>query len=67
MWADVRRSIRVHPAWKWGLSAIVGSFPLAQAITYSSAGTAIYAWVNRGGREVPPCRRSSSSRRPRGR
>ncbi len=56
MWADNRRSGRVHPAWKWGLAAIVGSFLLTQAITYSPVGTAIYAAVTEGSRgaAVPP-------------
>lgn len=56
MWADVRRNGVVHPAWKWGLSAIVGSFVLTQAITYSRVGTAIYAGVTEGSRgaAVPP-------------
>lgn len=56
MWADIRRGGRVHPAWKWGLSAIIGSFLLTQAITYSAIGTAIYAKVTEGSRGagVPP-------------
>ena len=56
MWADIRRSGRVHPAWKWGVAAIVGSFMLTQAITYSPVGTAIYAAVIEGSRgaAVPP-------------
>jgi hypothetical protein len=56
VWADLRRSGRVHPAWKWGISAIIGSFLLTQAITYSSVGTAIYAKVTEGspGAAVPP-------------
>ncbi len=56
MWADVRRSGRVHAAWKWGTAAIVGSFLLTQAITYSPVGTAIYTQVTKGspGASVPP-------------
>ena len=55
-WADLRRSGRVRPAWKWGLSAIIGSFLLTQVITYSPVGTAIYAMVTKGSRgaAVPP-------------
>ena len=55
-WADLRRSGGVHRAWKWGLSAIIGSFLLTQIITYSPAGTAIYAMVTEGSRgaAVPP-------------
>ncbi len=56
MWADVRRSGRVHAAWKWGLGTIVASFLLTQAVTYSPVGTAIYAKVTQGSRgaAVPP-------------
>lgn len=56
MWADVRRSGRVHPAWRWGLATILGSFLLTQAVTYGPAGTAIYAAVTDGSRgaAVPP-------------
>lgn len=55
-WADVRRSGRVHPAWKWGIAAILGSFLLTQVITYSPVGAAIYARVTEGSRgaAVPP-------------
>jgi hypothetical protein len=56
MWADVRRSRRVHSAWHWGVAAIIGSFVLTQAITYSSVGTAVYSKVTEGSRgaAVPP-------------
>ena len=56
MWADVRRNGRVHPAWHWGLGAILGSFLLTQAITYSPVGTAIYDQATEGSRgaAVPP-------------
>lgn len=56
MIADVRRRGRVHPAWKWGVAAIIGSFVLTQAVTYSPVGAAIYEWVTEGSRgaAVPP-------------
>ena len=56
MLADVRRSGRIHSAWRWGVAAIIGSFVLTQAVTYSSAGTAIYGKVTEGSRgaAVPP-------------
>jgi hypothetical protein len=56
IWADVRRSGRVHSAWHWGVAAIIGSFMLTQAVTYSSIGTAIYSKVTEGSRgtAVPP-------------
>ena len=52
----MRRIGLVHPAWKWGLLAIVSLFLLTQVITYSSVGTAIYAAVTEGSRgaAVPP-------------
>lgn len=56
MWADTRRSGRVHPAWKWGVAAMLGSFALTQAVTYSPVGTAIYDQVTGGspGAAIPP-------------
>ena len=42
VWADVRRSGRAHPAWKWGIGTILGSLLLTQAIAYSPVGLAIY-------------------------
>ena len=54
--ADIRRWGRVHTAWKWGIAAILGSFAVTQAITYSPLGTAIYDKVTEGSRgaTVPP-------------
>jgi len=53
---DIRRGGRVHPAWKWGIAAIVGSFVLTQAVTYSPVGMAIYDAVTdeSPGAAVPP-------------
>ena len=48
VWADIRRSGRAHPAWKWGIATIVGSLLLTQAITYSPVGLAIYDEVAEG-------------------
>lgn len=55
-WSDVRRSGRVHPAWRWGLAAMIGQFVLTEAITYSPVGTAIYDSVTDGSRgaALPP-------------
>lgn len=55
-WADMRRSGRVHPAWRWGIGTIIASFVLVEAITYSPIGTAIYKRVTEGspGAVVPP-------------
>ena len=54
--ADIKRGGRVHPAWRWGIGAIIGSFALTQAVTYSRVGTAIYDAVTEGspGAAVPP-------------
>lgn len=46
--ADMTRWGRLHPAWKWGIAAILGSFALTQAITYSPLGTALYDKVTEG-------------------
>ena len=56
MLADIRRAGHVHPAWKWGIAAILGSFVITQAVTYSQVGTAIYDRVTVGSRgaAVPP-------------
>ena len=54
--SDVRRSGRVHPAWTWGIAAMIGSLVLTQAITYSPIGTDLYRAVTAGspGAEVAP-------------
>ena len=48
MVADLRRSGRVHPAWAWGVAAIVGCVAVTDAITYSPVGGAIYRAVAAG-------------------
>lgn len=48
MVADLRRGGRVHPAWLWGVAAILGSVILTEAITYSPVGGAIYRAVAAG-------------------
>lgn len=48
VWADIRRSGRVHPAWLWGIAVMVGAFVLTEAITYSPPGLAIYRVVTVG-------------------
>lgn len=56
VWADLRRSGRVHPAWYWGIGTIAASFLLVEAVTYSPVGTVIYDAVthNTPGAAVPP-------------
>ena len=55
-WADLRRSGRVHPGWRWGIGVMLASFVLTQAISYSPAGTALYEAVTAGypGASVDP-------------
>lgn len=48
MLSDLRRDGRVHPAWRWGVAAIIGSALLTEAITYSPVGGAIYRAVVAG-------------------
>ena len=48
MLADLRRSGRVHPAWGWGVAAMIGAVIVTEAITYSPVGGAIYDAVVAG-------------------
>lgn len=54
--ADIRRSGHVHPAWRWGIGAMLVTFVLIEAITYSPMGTALYRAVTAGtsGASHPP-------------
>lgn len=54
--ADLRRSGRVHPAWGWGVAALLACFVVTEAVTYSPAGEAIYRAVVAGtpGAALPP-------------
>jgi hypothetical protein len=47
-YADIRRSGRIHPAWRYGIMTMIGAFVLIEAITYSPVGTAIYRRVTDG-------------------
>ena len=47
-WADVRRSGRAHPAWRWGIAASLAVLVLTEAITYSPPGTALYRAATAG-------------------
>src|SRR4051812_36566292 len=53
--ADLRRSGRVHPAWRYGVGAMFVCFLLTEAVTYSPVGTALYRVVTNGspGASVP--------------
>jgi hypothetical protein len=54
--ADLRRSGRIHPAWRWGLAAMIGALLLSEAVTYSGVGQALYRGVTAGspGAAAPP-------------
>jgi len=54
--ADLRRSGHVHPAWRWGILAMLGTLVLIEAITYSPLGGAIYRGITAGspGASVAP-------------
>jgi len=42
---DVSRTRRIHPAWHWGILAMLAAFIAIEAITYSAAGDALYRVV----------------------
>ncbi|HEX5182118.1 MAG TPA: hypothetical protein VFW19_03090 [Allosphingosinicella sp.] len=48
MWSDIRRSGRAHPAWRWGIGAMLAGAVLVEAITYSPVGLALYRTVTAG-------------------
>jgi hypothetical protein len=54
--SDLRRTGRVHPAWRWGILAMVSAFVLIETITYSGIGQALYraVTVDSPGAAVPP-------------
>jgi hypothetical protein len=56
MYADIRRSGHAHPAWRYGIGAMLAGFALTEVLTYSPAGPPIYAAVVRGspGASVAP-------------
>jgi hypothetical protein len=53
---ELRRRGRLHPAWRWGMAAMLAAFALTEALTYSPAGAALYRAVTAGspGADVPP-------------
>jgi hypothetical protein len=55
MRSDMKRSGRVHSAWLWGVGAIIATFAMIEAVTYSPVGSAIYEAVTNGspGAKVP--------------
>jgi len=54
--ADVTRSGRAHPAWRWGILTMIGAFVLTEAITYSGIGQSLYravTWDSPGAHVAP--------------
>ncbi|WP_296600151.1 hypothetical protein [Phenylobacterium sp.] len=45
---DLRRSGRVHPAWGWGVAAMLVSVVVVEGVTYSPVGEALYRAVAAG-------------------
>lgn len=43
--SDIRRCGRAHPAWRWGVGAMLASFLLIELVTYSPLGAALYRAV----------------------
>jgi hypothetical protein len=54
--SDLRRSGRIHPAWRWGLLSMMAGFLVIEAISYSSVGQVLYRAVtaHSPGANVPP-------------
>ncbi|MEO6224803.1 MAG: hypothetical protein ABIO80_02980 [Sphingomicrobium sp.] len=54
--ADVRRSGAPHPAWQWGIGAMIACLVVTEAVTFSPVGAALYRGVTAGsyGANVPP-------------
>jgi len=45
--ADIRRSGRIHPAWRWGIATMIACLVVTEAITYSPLGNSIYHVVTK--------------------
>jgi hypothetical protein len=43
--ADLKRSGRIHPAWRWGILVMLATFLAIEAISYSSLGRHLYRTV----------------------
>lgn len=56
VWSDVRRGRGAHPAWSWGIGAMVASFCVTQALAYGPLAVPLYDVVSQGspGANVDP-------------
>jgi len=54
--ADLRRGGRVHPAWGWGIAALMATLAAIEGVTYGPPGAGLYAAVTAGtpGAALPP-------------
>lgn len=48
VWSDVRRSERVHPAWRLGIGTMAAAMLLTEVVTHSAIGSALYRVVTAG-------------------
>jgi hypothetical protein len=48
MYADIRRTGHAHPAWRYGIGAMIAGIALTEVLTYSPVGPPIYAAVVKG-------------------
>ncbi|MGN6590182.1 MAG: hypothetical protein ACTHKE_07825 [Sphingomicrobium sp.] len=48
VYADIRRGGHAHPAWRYGIGAMLVGFALTEILTYSPVGTALYDSVVKG-------------------
>lgn len=48
MIADRRRDGRIHPAWWWGVAALVGAQVVADVVAHSAVGVSLYQWIVAG-------------------
>lgn len=46
--ADIRRSGQAHPAWRWGIGAMLSTFVIIEAVTFSPVGAILYRMVTAG-------------------
>ena len=56
MISDLRHNGSIHPAWRYGVGAMLGCLVLTEAVTYSPVGLGLYRLVTAGspGASVPP-------------
>lgn len=55
-WSDIRRNGLVHPAWRWGVTTMLASLIMTQAVAYGPLGIPLYEAVTAGspGADIDP-------------